>query len=144
MARRLVGRRHVALVGPAAMNDPAPLYAAARSVLLDALEALQPHLGAIVLVGAQAVYVRTEGLDVPVAPYTTDGDLVLDPQEISEEPDLGAAMEAGGFSLVIDEVGHPQPGQWVTTRSVEGRPVEIPWTSSFPPASAAPNAAPHV
>jgi hypothetical protein len=37
-------------------GDPDPLYVAARRVLLDALEAIKPHLSALVLVGAQAVY----------------------------------------------------------------------------------------
>lgn len=32
------------------------LYVAARRVLLDALEALEPHLNAVTLVGAQALY----------------------------------------------------------------------------------------
>ncbi len=36
-------------------------YVEARRVLLDALDALRYHLGAVVLVGAQAVYLRTEG-----------------------------------------------------------------------------------
>lgn len=35
---------------------PPPEYVLARSVLLDALQALGPHVGALVLVGAQAVY----------------------------------------------------------------------------------------
>lgn len=33
---------------------PPPEYVLARAVLLDALEALGPHLDALVLVGAQA------------------------------------------------------------------------------------------
>ena len=37
-------------------GEPDPLYVAARHVLLDALEAIEPHLSALVLVGAQAVY----------------------------------------------------------------------------------------
>ncbi len=35
-------------------GDPDPLYVLARATLLDALDALAEHLGAIVLVGAQA------------------------------------------------------------------------------------------
>lgn len=44
------------------MNDLDPEYVAARGVLLDALEALAEHRNAILLVGAQAVYLRTEPL----------------------------------------------------------------------------------
>lgn len=35
-----------------------PEYVEARRVLLDALEALGPHRKAVVLVGAQAIYLR--------------------------------------------------------------------------------------
>lgn len=44
------------------MSDAEPRieYVEARRVLLDALDAMRPHLGAIVLVGAQAVYLRTK------------------------------------------------------------------------------------
>ena len=40
-------------------GDPDPLYVAARSVLLNALEARGPQRDAIVLVGAQAIYLHT-------------------------------------------------------------------------------------
>lgn len=36
-----------------------PLYVAARRVLLDALTLLAPHGDAVIVVGAQAVYLRT-------------------------------------------------------------------------------------
>ena len=48
------------------------LYVMARRVLLDALEALGAHRDAIILVGAQAVYLRVGEADLAVAPYTTD------------------------------------------------------------------------
>ena len=35
-------------------------YIAARETLLDAVEALGPHSDAVILVGAQAIYVHTE------------------------------------------------------------------------------------
>jgi len=43
---------------------PDPLYVRARSALLDVLEALEPHVDAVVLVGAQAVYIHTGKADV--------------------------------------------------------------------------------
>lgn len=110
----------------AEMSQPAPLYVAARSVLLDAVEALEPHIHAVVLVGAQAVYLRTEGLDLPVAPYTTDGDLVLDPRALGTEPDVSAAMEAAGFALATDADGFEQPGAWIAERVIDGRAVLVP------------------
>jgi hypothetical protein len=40
---------------------------AARCVLLDALQALQPHLDAVILVGAQAIYLHTLASDLITA-----------------------------------------------------------------------------
>jgi len=48
-------------------------------VLLDVLEALGEHRQALVLVGAQAVYLHTGEAVFAVAPYTTDADLVVAP-----------------------------------------------------------------
>ena len=54
---------------------------AAREGLLDAVEALGPHGDAVILVGAQAVYVHTEADDASfaISPFTYDADIVLDP-----------------------------------------------------------------
>ncbi len=52
-------------------GEPDPLYVAARSVLLDALEALGHQRDAIVLVGAQAIYLHTGAIEFEVAEYTT-------------------------------------------------------------------------
>jgi hypothetical protein len=55
------------------------LYVIARRVLLDALDALGTHRAAVILVGAQAIYLRVGETDLAVAPFTTDGDLAIDP-----------------------------------------------------------------
>ena len=47
-----------------------PIYVEARRVLLDALTALAPQGPAVIVAGAQAVYLRTGAADVAVAPYT--------------------------------------------------------------------------
>jgi hypothetical protein len=86
-------------------GDPDPLYVAARRVLLDALEAIEPHLSALVLVGAQAVYLHAGEADLAVAPYTTDGDLVLDPARLEPEPLLEVSLERAGFRLLEGAVG---------------------------------------
>jgi hypothetical protein len=86
---------------------PDPLYVKAREILLDALEALGPHRASLVLVGAQAIYLHTGEADVAVAPYTTDADLVIDPERLAEGPPIGQSLEAGGF------VAGDQPGQWL-------------------------------
>lgn len=56
-----------------------PEYIGARRILLDALEALGSHRKAVVLVGAQAIYQRVGAGSLRVAPFTSDGDLALDP-----------------------------------------------------------------
>jgi hypothetical protein len=83
----------------------------ARRVLLDALEALEPHREAVILAGAQAIYLHTQDADLAVAPYTADADLALDPQVLGEIPPLEAAMHAAGFTPGI------QPGIWNTQQA---------------------------
>lgn len=94
------------------------LYVMARRVLLDALEALGDHRDSLVLVGAQAVYLRVGDADLAVAPYTTDGDLAVDPATLRELPPLEEALARGGF--------HPRNresvGTWVTHRSTSNSP----------------------
>lgn len=86
---------------------PDPEYVAARRVLLDALDALRSHHKAVVLVGAQAIYLRVGGGDLAVAPYTTDGDLAIDPRKLDDEPALAKTLEAAGFELAV------RPGTWM-------------------------------
>lgn len=91
------------------MNEGGPVrieYVEARRVLLDALVALQPHIGAIVLIGAQAVYLRTAGRLPTYQPYTTDSDLVVDPSRLADIPLLGDAMTQAGFEYT------GRPGIW--------------------------------
>lgn len=87
-------------------------YFRARQVLLDALQALGPHLDALILVGAQAVYLHTGDSGFAVAPTTTDADLAIDASLLSDDPNLVEALVAGGFSLVIT------PGTWTTPDGV--------------------------
>lgn len=83
-----------------------PEYVLARSVLLDALGALAPHLDALVLVGAQAVYFHTGDAELNVAATTTDADLALFPAKLLDEPLLEDALRAAGFELAAN------PGAW--------------------------------
>ena len=82
-------------------------YVLARSVLLDALDALGAHHDAIVLVGAQAIYLHCGDAEFATAPMTTDADLALAPERLADEPKIAAAMAAGGF--VVGD----QPGTWL-------------------------------
>lgn len=104
---------------------PDPEYVAARTVLLDALGALAGHRPALVVVGAQAVYLRTGSAGLLVTPYTTDGDLALDPSLFGDDPLLEDAMHRAGFHL-RDLGPHVVPGTWMGSAMVEGRRFDVP------------------
>ena len=91
-----------------------PRYVAARRVLLDALFALAAHNRALIVAGAQAIYLRTGGADltITVAPYTTDGDLALDPRNLGDDPELETAMMKADRALRPHDDGLIQPGIW--------------------------------
>jgi hypothetical protein len=88
------------------LGDHDPAYVEARRILLDALEALGNHRKAVVLVGAQAIYHRVGAGYLSVAPFTSDGDLALDPGVLDDEPLLAEALRAAGFTLAV------RPGTW--------------------------------
>jgi len=108
-----------------ASGDIAPEYVAARTVLLDALDALRAHRHALIIVGAQAVYLRTGSAGLTVAPFTTDGDLALDPATLSRDPRLDIAMGAAGFTLMQRPDGAVQPGRWTGTATVAERDYQV-------------------
>jgi len=91
----------------------------ARTGLLDALGALESHLDALVIIGAQAVYLHTGATEIALAEYTTDGDVAVDPDLLSSEPLVEEAMRAAGFAP------DPRPhaiGSWISPRGV---PVDL-------------------
>ena len=94
-------------------------YVDARRVLLDALVGLRPHLDAFVLIGAQAVYVRTVDRLPGYQPFTTDADLVFDPARLADEPWLVEAMNSAGFLY------SGQPGIWHRTVAHPDRPDHV-------------------
>lgn len=111
--------------------DYDPLYIAARSVLLDALEAFGPQLGAVIVVGAQAVYLRTGDADISVAPYTTDADLALAPDDLADEPHIEDLMRGARFLP-----DGQQPGAWIKQVRVGDAKVDIPVDIMVPEALA--------
>ncbi|MDO9108771.1 MAG: GSU2403 family nucleotidyltransferase fold protein [Coriobacteriia bacterium] len=94
-------------------------YVVARRALLDALDALGPQRVAVVLVGAQAIYVHTGDAGLAVAEYTTDADIAVDPFKLVEDPTLAAAMRAAGFFREESEDG-PLVGIWSSLRQISG------------------------
>ncbi|MBZ4559891.1 hypothetical protein GBO17_13230 [Mycobacterium avium subsp. hominissuis] len=101
------------------MPDLDPITVQARSVLLDAIEALQPYRNDLIVVGAQAIYLRTGSATVAIAEATKDSDFVIDPRHLPHEPLIEDAMSAANFKLNID---NRNPGAWV---SPTGIPVDL-------------------
>lgn len=94
------------------------LYRIARKVLIDALEALEPHREAIIVVGAQALYLQVGESELAVAPFTTDGDLAIDPALLAELPPLERALSDAGFI----PGGRDAVGVWLARRSLTSMP----------------------
>ena len=87
------------------MNNLAPEYVAARSVLLDALVALEGHLDNLIRVGAQAVYRHTGEADLNIPLMTNSyADLAINAVDLADVPEIGAVLRTAGFTL------RPQPG----------------------------------
>ncbi|MEV5705425.1 hypothetical protein [Actinoallomurus sp. NPDC052274] len=103
--------------------DPQELTVVARRVLLDGLKALESHLEAITVVGAQAVHLRTPSAAMRSAPFTADGDLSVDPLLLPDEPLIEQALENAGFELRQQN----QPGRWARAEKVGDKivPVEL-------------------
>ena len=98
---------------------PDPRYVLARTVLLDALEALGDQRTAVIVVGAQAVYLHTGAIDLGVPEFTLDADITLDPALLREIPEIEAAMLGARF------VRGTRVGVWIAPRSVTGTPANV-------------------
>ena len=95
-------------------GGPDPLYIRARTALLDA--ALAEQLNALVLVGAQAIYLQTGHAEFAAAEYTTDADFCVSPAVLTDAPLLPGLLKARGFSP------GEHPGAW---SSPDGIPVDL-------------------
>lgn len=103
------------------MNPPGAtdLFIAARRGLLDAMDALAEHRHALVLVGAQAIYLHTGAAPVALAEWTSDSDIAINPRELSDAPLIEVLMRRAGFA---QDLVAPQPGGWI---SRDGIPVDL-------------------
>lgn len=90
-----------------------------RAALLDALAALRDQLNALIVIGAQALYMHAGEADVAIPPETKDADLSVDRNRLLDEPLLDEALEAAGFHRDLE---HPQPGGWFNR---DGIPVDL-------------------
>ncbi|HEX7461388.1 MAG TPA: hypothetical protein VF317_04380 [Dermatophilaceae bacterium] len=94
----------------------ADLLVKARTVLLDALEALRQYQTAVVVIGAQAIYLHTGAAEVALPEATKDSDLALDTRVLPTDPRFEDAMTAAGFR----QFGNP--GNWQDHRGI---PVDL-------------------
>jgi hypothetical protein len=95
------------------------LIVEARAALLDAVAALEAHKASVILIGAQAIYLRTGSAAFALAEATKDSDLAIDPRKLGEDPRLEEAMTGAGF--ILNPVSQ-QPGAW---ESPNGIPVDL-------------------
>lgn len=98
--------------------DPTDPLVQTRAALLDAIDALGAHRDAVIVIGAQAVHLRTGGVDVAIAETTKDADVALDPRSLADDPLVEAAMTSAGFLPAVP----PQPGSWATPAGI---PVDL-------------------
>ena len=87
-----------------------PLYVRARGALLDAADALAEQLDAVVLVGAQAIYLHTGDADFAVAEYTTDADFCVAPADLRDTPLLVELLEDARVLAQTTSRGMDEPG----------------------------------
>jgi hypothetical protein len=100
-------------------SGDAEILVAARRALLDAMEALDEQRAAVVLIGAQAIYLHTGGAPVALAEATKDTDLAIDPRVLHDDPLIEEAMRRARFEP--NPLGG-QPGSWL---SPDGIPVDL-------------------
>lgn len=94
-------------------GEPDPLYVRARAALLDATDALTEQIEALVLVGAQAIYLHTGDAELAVAEYTTDVDFTIGPAELHDTPLLAELLTTRGFTT------REHPGSWLSPNGID-------------------------
>ncbi|MER5419687.1 hypothetical protein [Streptosporangium roseum] len=73
----------------------------------------------MIVIGAQAIYLRTAKSPVALAETTKDSDLALDPRLLADDPRVEESMSRAGF---YRDPFDGQPGAWLNT---EGIPVDL-------------------
>jgi hypothetical protein len=89
----------------------------ARRTLLDVLDLLGTHRAAVILVGAQAIYLHI-GQAAGTAQFTKDADLAIDPRSLAAEPKIEELLRAAGYASKPD-----WPGVW--RKDVTGSQVDF-------------------
>lgn len=96
------------------------LYVEARRLLLDTLEVLGEQREAVIIVGAQAVYLHTGESEFAVAEYTTDADIALEPRLLKSNPLIEDAMAKAGLTRDPKDVGI-----WQRTQNIASLPTPV-------------------
>lgn len=91
----------------------------AREALIDAVEALGTQAKSLILVGAQAIYLHTDQLELVIAPATKDSDFAIDSRNLEDDPVLEEKLSAAGF--IRDPISR-NPGAWI---NAQGIPVDF-------------------
>jgi len=78
------------------------------------------HWNATILVGAQAVYLHTGPVNLPVAEQTTDADLALHPEMLADAPLLADAMTSRNFVPHKDQIG-----RWIIKKKIGDKEIEV-------------------
>lgn len=99
-------------------GEPDQLYIEARRALLDALEALKPHLDSLIVVGAQAIYLHAGEADVAVATYTKDGDVAIDPRNLGAIPHSTRRCWTLDSLRASSQAFGTAPGPWLRSISL--------------------------
>lgn len=73
-----------------------------RAALLDALQALEDQLDALVVIGAQALYAHAGKVEVAIPPETKDADIGIDGHRLQDDPALGRFLR-DPFSGAVTE-----------------------------------------
>ena len=97
----------------------AELPIAARAALLDALDALAEQRNALVLIGAQAIYLHTGGANIALAEATKDSDLAMIPGA-RRRPAPGRRDDRRRLS---PRPTYPQPGSWLSPTGIPVDPM---------------------
>jgi hypothetical protein len=100
-------------------SGDADLRVRTRKALLDALEALEDQLDALIVIGAQALYFHTGAVEVAIPEETKDADIGIDRGKLRDDPRIEEAIEKAGFRK---DLQRPQPGGWL---SPDGIPVDL-------------------
>jgi hypothetical protein len=100
-------------------SGDADLRVRTRAALLDALAALEDQLDALIVIGAQALYLNSGSADVAIPEETKDADIGIDRDRLRDDPKVEQAIEAAGFHRDLE---NRQPGAWL---SADGIPVDL-------------------